>query len=339
MKKLIAILLVLLLTASLFAGCKDEKTLDTTAAPAAETAARYQSEPASTEAPATESPATETPAAAESTEPESSSAPVPVEADGVKLLKEAAEKMTALNSLGFRLEFLEEITSESISMGISLKADGAATTDPKATHLKGSMSVLGMEFPMEEYSFAKDNTLVRYEWDEEEQSFLRSESEPEEADPDETPAAPDYDALEISTAKDGSEYVLTVNAGPEQFAALFQVVGGFLNGSNSTDMLSSLSELTDAGDEEELANMRFPLIFRIDEASGRMTCFTLDLDALFAALLAAHGEDATADGSVGGHLSLYYFDFDAVEPIVAPTEYKVQENPEDWEDANFRPLW
>ncbi len=332
MKKLTAILLVLLLTASLFAGCQNEKTPDTTAAPAADSGAQYQSEAATTAAPVTDAPATEAPATeAPATEAPATEALEPVDVDGAQLLKDAAEKMKELKSLRFAVDLNEEITSEGFTIGVAIKTEGAHTAEPNATYQKGSMEMFGMEIPVEEYRFVQGDTLVTYSYDMERESFLRSESELEEEETDDEEL--DYSTLETSTAKDGSEYVVTVNSSYEQAGRLMKLGAGILAGSEATEMLPDFSD--DEQSAELMGDMRFPVVFRIDEASGRITGFVLDLSALFDAMLEVAGQDTEIDGQMKGKMEVRYSDFDSVEPIEAPTEF-IEDEPTDWdEDFDF----
>ena len=328
MKKLTAILLVLLLTASLFAGCQNEKTPATTAAPATTEAKA----PDTTAAPVTDAPATEAPATeAPDTEAPATEALEPVDVDGAQLLKDAAEKMKELKSLRFAVDLNEEITSEGFTIGVAIKTEGAHTAEPNATYQKGSIEMFSMEIPVEEYRFVQGDTLVTYSYDMERESFLRSESELEEEETDDEEL--DYSTLETSTAKDGSEYVVTVNSSYEQAGKLMKLGAGVLAGSEVTEMLPDFSD--DEENSELMGDLRFPFVIRIDAASGRITGFVLDLSALFDAMLEVAGQDTEIDGQMKGKMEVRYSDFDSVEPIEAPTEF-IEEEPTDWdEDFDF----
>ena len=270
MKKLIAILLVLLLTASLFAGCQNEKSPATTAAPLApaESDTQHQSEPAGTEAPATDAPVTEAPV---TEAPATTEALEPVDVDGAQLLKVAAEKMKEVKSLRFKMEMSIEIIADQLgSMEMIYSADGEHTADPNATHLKGNVSLFGfMESPIEEYTFVEDNKSISYEWDNDAQTFERSETELGEKEDEQQEAKEfDYSTLDAVTVKDGGEYVVTVNATMKQARVLMQLGAGVLSGSETTEMLDA-----DDSEDEDEKDVKLPMIFRIDEASGRITGF------------------------------------------------------------------
>lgn len=318
MKKLIALLLSVLLLAALFTGCMGIKPLDP---PGSEPA---EKEPVSTgEAP--------------SGTPADTQAPVPADADGAALLARAVELLNAAGSLRFHIEINETVSTEGFAITIDFDADGVHSSDPKAIYIKGKASVFGMEIPMEQYRFTEDDAVINYSWDDERQIFLRSE----EALPEETAqaAAPtlDYAALETSTAREGGEYVVTVNATLEQAAVLLQQTASVLSDSEAEDVMP---DLEDSEGAEALKDVRFPLVFRIDEASGHLTGIALDLDSLIAASMAAAPDDAEPQGEAHGKLELRYSDFDAVEPIVAPAEYEEDDSSdwdwdEDWDDDDW----
>ena len=249
--------------------------------------------------------------------------------DGAQLLKVAAEKMKEVKSLRFKMEMSIEIIADQLgSMEMIYSADGEHTADPNATHLKGNVSLFGfMESPIEEYTFVEDNKSISYEWDNDAQTFERSETELGEKEDEQQEAKEfDYSTLDAVTAKDGGEYVVTVNATMKQARVLMQLGAGVLSGSETTEMLDA-----DDSEDEDEKDVKLPMIFRIDEASGRITGFILDLDEMLAESVAEDGEDSEDVGEMHGKLALHYSDFDSVETIEPPAEY-VEAEPDDWDE-------
>ena len=341
MKKLTAILLILMLTAALFTGCMNAKL------PEPKTSA--DKEPAATKAaaatdkvPATDAPAeTDKPAAPDSSAdpapstdtPTDTHRPVHGNTDGATLLAEAGRKLAEAKSLRYHMEISEEISSEGIHMTFSVQNDGAYTAEPQASYSKGSISMFGMNIDVEEYTFVNGHTKTTYTWDTLRKVFQRSETEVDDDDAAEAPKL-DYEAMDITTEKEGDAYIVTVNATYEQTAAFLRIATDFLKGSESSAMLPDLDE-----DEEAAAlkEAKYPLVFRIDESTGRLIGFMLDLNELVASTMDAVGADEELDdidGEMSGKLELSYFDYDAVAPITAPAEYREGDDSEfsiDWD--------
>ncbi|MBR6377769.1 MAG: hypothetical protein IKS05_08390 [Oscillospiraceae bacterium] len=303
MKKITALLLAALLLAALFAGCKQEEKNNaattvpgTTAAPVSSTAA-------------------------------------PEEPDPAQLFAQAAENMQALKSLGFRMDLTETVSmgegENSFEMETGLQCEGRHSVDPDATYMKGSVKFFGMDMPMESYSFTQGNTLISYDWDEDEKIFLRSELPQEETDPAQDPEV-DVSGLEWTASTENGLYVLKTQAGAREAEGLLFLTTGFLSGSSS---LETLSDLTDPDAVGDLKDAKVDFTFRVDPKTGYLVGCVVDLNSLLAASLAQAGAEAGA-GSATGVLELSYFDFDAAAPIAAPTEYREQEAM-DWNDLDW----
>lgn len=341
MKKILSLLLVLLLSASLFSGCLstgkllggedrptegpgDDGTAQATLPTFAEIPTGTQT---ATEAPNTQAPApTERPGEPVSAEESS---------EAVRLLAEALEKARTLESLGFRLELEQRIDmaeeGQDFDLDMTLRAEGAHTAAPDATWLKGSVSVLGFEIPMESYLFREAGKQTEYSWDDNEKTFYRSETPLSAPEAQEEGPAPEPAAQSWTVTRAEGEYRLEALVKVPEAQPLLRAATSFLPGTGVLDEFSDLFDFEQEGaqDPEEaqiLQEGQLLLCFRVDPETGYLTGFRLDMSPLMQAVVAS--EEETKNASVFVLLSLDYFDFDAVPAITAPESYKEH----DWED-------
>lgn len=232
------------------------------------------------------------------------------------LLKESREKMAASGSVSGNVSMDVTVSYEQsgISGSLSMEADldMEVTTEPQASHMKGTVSFLGMDIGMETYVVEENGKAVAYtcvmnEWTREESGDISYTDKMKDL-------LGNFDAeeLELTLAEDTEKfedkdvYVLTGELKGDLLAKMMEASGDTLG--------SALGDLEEGVDYSKLsADMRI-LIYK---DSRYVAQISIDMNGMND--MADLGEDVSFDKC---NVVISYHSFDDVEEIQVPEEAK-----------------
>ena len=213
-----------------------------------------------------------------------------------------------------------------VPMAISLRMQGMSmdvtihmsfveefTMEPKAMHMKGSMSMsfLGRdsENSVETYQFYEGNTLTKYTWDEAESVFVRTVEESAD-DPTESPVESFTEGeIDWTVEEKDDVYILSTELTKEQMMDVFDNIGEGSGSSLPIDAVDSADPIT--------------VQLTIDKQTMRVTEITMDMSSIFAAAFKAsveesmEGAEVSADAPVTFRIRRY----NEIGTITPPENY------------------
>ncbi|MCI8514461.1 MAG: hypothetical protein HFI93_07490 [Lachnospiraceae bacterium] len=232
------------------------------------------------------------------------------------LLKEAREKMESVSSTSgnVKMDVAVSYKESGLSGSLSLTADldMKATMEPRASYMKGSVSLLGMNIEMESYGVLEGDKTVTYtnvmdQWTKDESDDMFSANEMKDI-------LKNFNAedLGLALAEDTEEF-----EGKDAY-----VITGELKGDMLSEMMKASENALggvagDIGEDLDYSKMSADMKILIYKDSRQVAQIAIDMQGLNE--MAGLGDEVSIEKC---NVEISYYSFDDVEEIKVPEEAK-----------------
>ena len=237
------------------------------------------------------------------------------------------EDMDSL-SAGMTMELSMNVAESGVSMTLDMDGDFDMefTSDPMASHMKGtlSMSLMGISMEMESYTVVEDDKNVTYtnsagEW-------TRTESEMTDENQTEAMVSLFDDAVSY-TLSDETEEV----DGEEAYVLTAEVSGNLMQ-----DLMGGMAESMDeVSGTMDWSAFSADVTLKVNRETKMPAQVVMDCGDSLSALLESSSEDSASVGIDKYVITITFHEFDNVEEIVVPEEAKSAVEGNSDTDGNF----